>query len=65
MKLNDGRRRCKRCGYIYHDFSKRWINLSRLSPSQWLRVVKLYELKLSARTMAQLIGVVKGQSFPT
>ena len=27
VKLNDGRRRCKQCGYIYHDFSRRWINL--------------------------------------
>jgi len=57
IKLTDGRRRCKQCGYIYHDFSKRWINLSRLSSSQWLRVIKLFELEVSARTIAKQIGV--------
>jgi len=57
IKLIDGRRRCKQCGYIYHDFSKRWINLSRLSSSQWLRVIKLFELEVSARTIAKQIGV--------
>jgi len=57
VKLNDGRRRCKQCGYIYHDFSRRWINLSRLSPDQWLRIVKLFELEVSARMIARQIGI--------
>jgi len=56
-KLEDGRRRCKRCGYLYHDFSGRWINLSRLAPDQWLRVVKLFELELPASTIARQAGI--------
>jgi len=47
----------KQCCYIYHDFSSRWINLSRLSPDQWLRIVKLFELEVSARMIANRIGV--------
>jgi len=56
-KLGDGRRRCKRCGYLYHDFSGRWINLSRLAPDQWLRVVKLFELELPASAIARQAGI--------
>ena len=57
VKLDDGRRRCKQCGYTYHDFSRRWINLSRLNPDQWLRVVKLFELEVSARMIAKQVGL--------
>lgn len=56
-KLKDGRRRCKQCGYIFHDFSKRWISLNRLSPGQWLRIIKLFELEVSTRMIAQQISV--------
>ncbi|NLP05694.1 DDE transposase, partial [Candidatus Fermentibacteria bacterium] len=25
-RLADGRRRCSKCGFTFHDFSGRWIN---------------------------------------
>jgi len=56
-KLTDGRRRCSRCGYTFHDFSGRWLNLVNLPCDQWLRIIKLFELELSARKIAQQVAV--------
>jgi transposase len=49
---NDGRRRCLRCQYTFHDFSDRWINEGNLTSGQWLRLIKLFELEISVRKMA-------------
>ena len=54
-KLEDGRYRCSRCRHTFHDFSGRWINQGRLSCIQWLSLVKLFELEVSARKMASQI----------
>jgi transposase len=51
-RLKDGRRRCARCRYPFHDFTGRWINRGALRPDQWLRLIKLFELEISARKMA-------------
>lgn len=51
-KLPEGRYRCSCCAYTFHDFSGRWINRGRLSSVQWLSLVKLFELEVSARKMA-------------
>lgn len=56
-RLSDGRRRCSRCKYTFHDFSGRWINHGHLSCGQWLRVIKLFELEVSTRKMAQQLGI--------
>lgn len=55
------RYRCKRCGYTFHDFSGRWINELRISPKQWLWIVKLFELELSAKKISEQISL----SYPT
>jgi len=52
-KLSSGKRRCARCKYTFHDFSGRWINHGRLSSIQWLSLIKLFELELSVRKMAE------------
>jgi transposase len=52
-RLKDGRRRCSACRYTFHDFTGRWINRGNLTAGQWLRLVKLFELELSARKIAQ------------
>ncbi len=57
FKLADGRRRCQRCRLCYHDFTRRWISQCRLSCAQWLRVVKLFELELSARKVAEQLAL--------
>lgn len=51
-KLADGRYRCSRCDYSFHDVSGRWINSGRLSAVQWLWIIKLFELEVSVRKMA-------------
>ncbi len=53
--------RCKRCGYTFHDFTGRWINRLRISYKKWLWMIKLFELDLSARRIAQQTGL----SYPT
>jgi len=54
---SDGRRRCLRCQYTFHDFSGRWINEGNLTPGQWLRLIKLFELEISVRKMAGQLGL--------
>lgn len=49
--LKDGRMRCPACRYTFHDFSRRWLNTGGLSCRDWLRVVKLFELDLTANRM--------------
>ncbi len=53
--------RCKRCGYTFHDFTGRWLNALRISYKQWLWIIKLFELELSARKISQQLGL----SYPT
>ena len=55
------RYRCKRCGYTFHDFSGRWINELHITPKQWLWVIKLFELELSAKKISEQITL----SYPT
>jgi transposase len=55
--LADGRYRCSRCEYSFHDFSGRWINSGRLSAVQWLWIIKLFELEVSVRKMALQLGL--------
>ena len=56
-KLSSGRRRCANCKYTFHDFSGRWINHGRLSCIHWLSIIKLFELELSVRKMAEQMGL--------
>ncbi len=51
-KLADGRRRCQRCLKTFHDLTGRWWNELNIGLDDWLRVVKLFELELSARKIA-------------
>src|SRR3989304_4618182 len=53
--------RCKRCGYTFHDFTGRWINKLHISHKSWLWIIKLFEIELSARKIAQQTGL----SYPT
>jgi len=55
------RYRCKQCKYTFHDFSGRWINLVQITCREWLWIIKLFELELSARKISQQIGL----SYPT
>jgi transposase len=52
-RLADDRRRCSSCRYTFQDFSGRWINQGNLTAGQWLRLIKLFELELSVRKIAQ------------
>lgn len=60
-RIIEKRYRCKRCGYTFHDFTGRWINELRITPKQWLWVIKLFELELSAKKIAEQIRL----SYPT
>ncbi|MFO7727905.1 MAG: transposase [Desulfonatronovibrio sp.] len=55
--LGTGRRRCSRCRYTFHDFTGRFINFARLSPRQWLRFIKLFELEVAPEMMAEQLDV--------
>ena len=55
------RYRCRRCRYIFGDGTGRWLGRLKLSASQWLWVVQLFELEVSAHRLAREVGV----SYPT
>ena len=56
-KLSSGKRRCAKCKYTFHDFCGRRINHGRLSCVQWLSLIKLFELELSVRKIAEQMNV--------
>lgn len=56
-KLSGGRRRCSRCRHTFTDFSGRWVNQSRLSCQNWLRILKLFELEISTNKIASQLAV--------
>jgi transposase len=60
-RIADKRYRCKRCGYKFHDFTDRWINKVKISYKKWLWIIKLFELEVSARKIAQQVQL----SYPT
>jgi len=62
-KLGEGRYRCSRCEYTFQDFSGRWINQGRLSCVQWLSLIKLFELEVSARKMSLQLGLSYGAVY--
>lgn len=55
--LTDGRRRCARCSYTYHDFSGRWVNNCDLTCQDWLRIIKLFEIDLTVLAMSKEVDL--------
>ncbi len=55
------RYRCSQCSYEFSDFAGRWINKVKLPPRDWLWLIKLFELEISARKASQQLGI----SYPT
>ncbi len=55
--LGTGKRRCSRCRYTFHDYSRRFINFARLSPRQWLRFIKLFELEVTPEMMVRQLDI--------
>ena len=51
--LSNGKYRCKRCRYDFREFTGRWLSRVRLSPKQWIWLVKLFSLEISTRRMAK------------
>ena len=60
-RLADKRYRCGKCGYTFHDFTRRWIGELNLSARQWLWIIKLYELEIPPAQMAKEVEI----SYPT
>jgi transposase len=59
--LADRRYRCGQCRYTFQDFTGRWIGELNLKASDWLWILKLFELEIPARQTAHEVGV----SYPT
>lgn len=60
-RLSTGRYRCAVCGYTFSDFTGRWIGRLNIDVRQWLWIIKLFALELSARKISQQVG----PSYPT
>ncbi|MBI3319117.1 MAG: transposase [Candidatus Omnitrophica bacterium] len=46
------RYRCRRCRYTFSDWTGRWLGQLKITATQWLWVLKLFELEVSAWRMA-------------
>jgi transposase len=55
------RRRCARCGHSFNPFAGRYLNSVKLSAQEWLWLIKLFELEMSATVIAAETGI----SYPT
>jgi transposase len=51
--LANGRYRCRRCKKDFSDFTCTWLNHARISAAQWLVIIKIFEMELSARQAAR------------
>ena len=60
-RLADKRYRCGKCGYTFHDFTRRWIGELNLTARQWLWIIKLFELEIPAPQLAKEVEI----SYPT
>ena len=60
-RIRRDRYRCSRCRYEFGEFTGRWISKLNLSCRDWLWLIKLFELEVSARKASIQMGI----SYPT
>lgn len=60
-QMPDKRFRCQRCGKRFNVFTNRWYGQLKISASHWLWLIKLFELEVSSRRIAQELKI----SYPT
>ena len=56
-RVAENRRRCGRCGYTFHDFSRRFLNRCAFTSRQWLWFLKLFALDIPPATVATEMSV--------
>jgi len=60
-RIRRDRFRCTRCGYEFAIFTGRWIGSLNIPAKDWLWLIKLFELEVSARKASLQTGI----SYPT
>jgi len=60
-QISGQRYRCRRCKNRFSELSGTWIRKLKISSAQWLWIIKLFELEMSARKISQQIDL----SYPT
>jgi len=60
-RIRRNRLRCSRCGYEFSLFTGRWIGKLNICARDWLWIIKLFELEVSARKACMQTGL----SYPT
>lgn len=60
-RIRRDRFRCARCGYEFAIFTGRWIGSLNIPARDWLWLIKLFELEVSARKASLQTGI----SYPT
>ena len=61
--LAGGRLRCAGCRYTFHTLTGRFIGLAGLSPSQWLRLLRLFADEATAHAMAASLGLAYNTAY--
>lgn len=62
-RLGSGRNRCKRCHYTFSQFCGRWLSQSRLTCSEWIRVVSLFAAERPVEGIARTLGRAYATAF--
>ena len=60
-RIRRNRYRCTRCNYEFSDFTGRWISELNITARDWLWLIKLFELEVSALRASRQTGL----SYPT
>ena len=60
-RTSHGRFRCRRCHKRFNVFTNRWYGQLKIKAGQWLWLIKLFELEVSSRRIAQELKI----SYPT
>ena len=55
--LSGGQLRCAQCRYTFQPFSRRWIDNGALSPSQWIRLVRMFIDERSPHAIKKELGL--------
>ena len=61
--LAEGRLRCGACRYTFHDFTGRWLNLSGISPGQWVELSRAFALDANTREAALAANISYNTAF--
>lgn len=57
IPLTPAKRKCLRCEFVFDDFSGRYLSYVHLTPEDWLRLIKLFEVEVEPLHMVTQLNL--------